>query len=374
VLLELGAALRERGDLARADSMFARAVETAAAAGRPHLRSRALVERSSLHAVVDPEVEADELLEVAREAIDVFEAERDDLGLAKAGIHVAYVHWMHCRCGEMEGVLERALLHARRAGAEHEVSVILSALARAAFVGPRPVPEGVERCRELREAHTSAALRAECDYLLGALEAMQGRFDEARTLIGRGKVVLAEFGLNVRLASLQAYALLAELSAGAPVAAERELRPGYEALARMGERSYLSTVAGYLARAVYEQGRYDEADELTRVSEEAASRDDIISQVLWRQARAKVAARHGEAKLATRLAHEAVALARKTDSMNMCADSLHDAALAVALLGRTGEATPLLEEAKSLYEGKGNVVSAALVDRRLQGTLRQATA
>jgi class 3 adenylate cyclase/tetratricopeptide (TPR) repeat protein len=357
-LVELGSALRERGDLTRAGSTFAEAVETAGRADRPHLRSRALIECSSLRAFLNPNAEADELLAVANEAIAVFESTEDDLGLAKAWIHVADAHWMRGRCGEMEPVLERALVHARNASAEHEVSGILSGLARVSYFGPRPVDEAVGRCRQLREAHTSAALRAECDYLLGALLAMQGRFDEARVLINQGKVVLAEFGLNVRLASLQAYACLAELSAGDPAAAERELRPGYEALAQMGERSYLSTVAGYLARAVYEQGRYSDADELTRVGEDAASKDDVISQVLWRQARAKVAARRGDQADATRLAAEAVELARETDAINMYADSLQAQAVALELLGHRRKAQPLFEDAKALYESKGNTVAA----------------
>ena len=371
-LVELAQALRERGDLERAESTLAAAVETADATGSAHVRSLALIEQSSLRAAVDPEVGADGLLAVAEEAIDVFHSEGDDLGLAKALIHVADAHWMRCRCGEMETVLEQALPHARRAGAEPAVSSILSALARTTFVGPRPVPDGVTRCRELREAHTSAALRGECDYLLGALLAMEGRFEEARTLISRGKVMLAEFGLNMRLASVQMYSCLVELYAGDAVAAERELRPGYEALASMGERSYLSTVAGYLARAVYEQGRHDDADELSRVGEEAASRDDVVSQILWRQTRAKVAAARGEEHLALGLAREAVGLSGKTDFVTTHADSLRSEAVALELLGKNGRAAPLLEESRALYEAKGHLVAAAdcttALDRVVQAT------
>jgi predicted ATPase/class 3 adenylate cyclase len=373
-LVHLGSALRERGDLSRADSVLGDACAVADAAGRSDLCARARVERSALRGFIDPAVGADDLLAVAQEAIAVFEAADDDLGLARAWLHVADVHWMRCRCGDMEVVLERALVHARRSGADHEVAAILSALARAAFIGPRPVDQGLQRCRELREAHISAALRAECDYLLGALEAMRGHFEEARTLVSQGKVVLADFGLNVRLASYQTYACLTELSAGDSVAAERELRPGYEALAEMGERSYLSTIAGYLARAVYEQGRLDDAEELTRVSEDAASRDDIASQVLWRQCRAKVAATRGEAQVAERLAGEAVELANKTDFALMRADSLHDAAITYALLGRGQDAVPLIEEARSLYEAKGDVVSSSRLEPRLRAALAQPTA
>src|SRR5262249_22675462 len=288
-------------------------------------------ERSALRSVIDPAVSADDLLAVAEDTIPVFEASEDDLGLAQAWLHVAEAHWMRCSSAEVEGGVERAAVQARRAGADREGSGILRAIARPTIMGPRPVPDCARRCRELREAHTSPALRAECDFLIAWLEGMLGHFDEARLLLGQAKVVLADYGLVVRLASLQTYAGLVELCAGDPAAAERELRSGYEALAEMDERSYLSTLTGYLARAVVEQRRYDEADELTRVSEEAASQDDVISQVLWRQSRAKVAAARSEDEHAIQLGEEAVGLARETDFVNLCADSLQAHAVALEL-------------------------------------------
>ena len=50
-----------------------------------------------------------------------------------------------------------------------------------------------------------------------------------------------------------------ELLAGDYEAAERELRDGSEALERMGERGYRSSVAAFRARALYGQGRLNEA-------------------------------------------------------------------------------------------------------------------
>ena len=60
--------------------------------------------------------------------------------------------------------------------------------------------------------------------------------------------------------------------------------------------SWLSTVAGILAEAVYAQGRYDEAMRFTRISEELAGAEDVYSHVLWRSVRAKVLARRGETR------------------------------------------------------------------------------
>lgn len=55
----------------------------------------------------------------------------------------------------------------------------------------------------------------------------------------------------------------AELFAGDPVAAERELRRGPEVLERMGEKSALSTVVAVLSQAAHEQGRFEEAERLS---------------------------------------------------------------------------------------------------------------
>ena len=56
-----------------------------------------------------------------------------------------------------------------------------------------------------------------------------------------------------------------ELLAGNPLAAEMELRKDYEALERMGDRYYRSTLAGMLAEALYQQARYDELLEQEQV-------------------------------------------------------------------------------------------------------------
>ena len=96
--------------------------------------------------------------------------------------------------------------------------------------------------------------------MLAVLEAMLGRFASAREHYRRSESASTELGLNLQLASLRMYAGWAELLAGDAPAAERELRIGYEALERMGEQSYLSTTAAYLARAVFAQARYEEAE------------------------------------------------------------------------------------------------------------------
>jgi tetratricopeptide (TPR) repeat protein len=262
----------------------------------------------------------------------------------------------------MDEVLERARAYAQHAGDRREISWILGAMCRVALVGPRPVEEAITRCLEIRrQARGEPALQPVIDSMLAVLEAMRGRFEQARDHYHRSRSALEELGLNVQLAALRMYAGWVELVAGDPTAAEGELRPGYEALRRMGEQAYLSTTAAFLARAVLAQERYEEAERLTEVSDDAASEDDLITHVMWRGTRARTFARRGEVARAERLARESVELSRQTDCVNMQADALVDLAETLRLLHRSGDAAGPFEEALQLYEEKGNVVSAAAI-------------
>jgi class 3 adenylate cyclase/tetratricopeptide (TPR) repeat protein len=362
VLLDLGTALREGGDLTRADAVLARATEVAGAAGRQNLRWRAVVERSSLAAYLDPDVRADDLLRVAGEAVSVFEQSGDELGLASAFLHVAEVHWMRCQCGKMEEALERAIVHADRAGSPRERSWALGSLCRAALLGPRSVEAAIERCDRTRSrSRGDPVVAAYADSCTAVLEAMRGRPDEARELYERTQRTLEDIGMNVLLASMRIYAGWVELILGEPAFAARELQVGYDALARIGERAYLSTTAAFLARALQALGKDDDAERLTRVSEESASRDDIGSQVIWRGTRARVLAARGDED-AVDLASTAVALSRGTDFVNVQADALVDFAATMQALARHDEALRALGAASQLYSSKGNVVSATAVE------------
>jgi ATP/maltotriose-dependent transcriptional regulator MalT len=147
--------------------------------------------------------------------------------------------------------------------------------------------------------------------------------------------------------------------AGDPEAAERDLRRDYEALEEMGEKYLLSTVAAELAGVLADQHRDEEAERYTEVAEELAAGDDLTSQALWRSVRAEVLARRGKDAEAQSLAREATGLLGETDSLVAQADALLALADVVALGGHEEEALARTREALSLYEQKGDVVSAA---------------
>ena len=165
---------------------------------------------------------------------------------------------------------EKAAGHAHLAGDEREELEDWSWVPLALWGGPTPVDEAIERCRSVldktagdRKA-TSTAL-----FTMGKLEAMRGRFDEARKLIASSKSTLNEIALPIWMAGpLTQMAGWVEILAGDPAAAESILRPGVEALREIGELAWMSTVAAILAEAVYSQRRDDEAERFILVSEE----------------------------------------------------------------------------------------------------------
>jgi tetratricopeptide (TPR) repeat protein len=248
---------------------------------------------------------------------------------------------------------ERALLHVRRAGDRFEETEIVTWLSVALGLGPTPASQAVQRCKQLlAETAGNPVLKATLLGVLGYLESMQNRLSEARQFFDKGRQVMDELGEIIWIYWL--WALLAD-----PVSGERELRWATELLKRIGEKSHYSSTAAVLARATYSQGRYDEAEELSRAAEAASRPNDVHGQISWRSIQAKVLAHRGELGAAEELAREALAFAEESDFLNTHADALMDFAVVLRLASRPDGAASAVEEAIHLYEQKGNVVSAA---------------
>jgi tetratricopeptide (TPR) repeat protein len=133
------------------------------------------------------------------------------------------------------------------------------------------------------------------------------------------------------------------------------------------ETGVRSTLLGFHAEALYRLGRYDEAARSTRKSEEIASLDDVLSQVLWRSVRGKVIAQAGDPERAHTLSSEAVDLLEASDGLDMRGDVFLNRAEVLRIAGRTEEARADADKALALYEQKRNIVSA----RRARNTLAQ---
>ena len=187
ILIELGAALRECARLSESDAALAEAIEASRTAGDRSLEARAEIEQcfTRLYSDVPPLAEFAQLADrVAAVAPD------DDLVMAKARTLAGLVQLTGCRMGAAEISLEQAWMHAQRVGERPSAQLALAVFARTALFGPRPVGEALARTSELAgRAHGDPLLVAPLKTTQAALEAMRGRFPEARALYAEAHVL-----------------------------------------------------------------------------------------------------------------------------------------------------------------------------------------
>jgi class 3 adenylate cyclase/tetratricopeptide (TPR) repeat protein len=371
VLLRLGEVLVETGELARAEETLDEAERLAKEAGDAAMIANAAILRLVLMESVDPKHLGKDAELGAAGHIAILEELGDEVGLAKAWRLVGDLHWQRCRYAAADVALARAISHARRAGAAREEAECLGNYVGSGIYGPAHVREVERRCQELLASEEGVAGReAPALRALASVRAMEGRFEEARDLAGRARAILEEFGFRMRASWVWETSGEIEMLAGDSVAAEDALRKGLDSAVAMGEQGFQSTVAAMLGHALVEQGRLEEADELTRESEATAADDDMASQVLWRSTRARVLAESDALSDGEVLAREAIALVEQTDDVNMHGHTLVDLALVLVAAGRFEEAVWRLDEAIALFTGKGNMVAAEIARRRVEAIRR----
>jgi class 3 adenylate cyclase/tetratricopeptide (TPR) repeat protein len=356
---DLTDALMLAGNFERADQVATAAIEAAEDSRHGLL---ALLLRSDVRTFTEPEGSLERLRSIAESALPELEKAHDDKGLARAWAAIAWTHHIATRFQPAIDAFERAFAHARRASDERQANQALIQIGIDLIYGPTPAEEAIRRCKAVLE-DTSISRWGAMGFMdaLAVHEAMLGDFDAARELIERVRTMTEDLGLARGLPFIlrAEHGWIVETLAGDHKAAEREIRVAYEALEQMGEKGLLSTQAARLGQSLYAQQRYVEAENYAKISEQAGASDDIVTQMLWRQVRAKTLARRGRVEDAEDLARDAVALAEPTDALDMRADGLVDLAEVLRLIGRTDETTGVLEGAVRLYEQKGDVVSAA---------------
>jgi class 3 adenylate cyclase/tetratricopeptide (TPR) repeat protein len=309
---------------------------------------------------VEPIDAADELDALVGEALPRFEAAGDDLAQSIAYRARGDASNMRAQMDRMAAAYEQAAAHAGPAG----LTALVGYQSHARFHGSTPLTELLawqdeQDPREQRSywlrTHRATAL------------AMLGRIDEGRALFADVRAELAERGgASVVVAALLAYGLVIELHAGDLRAAVAAGEESCRLRAELGRWPEYSTVAATLAAAYCELGQLDDAEEWAARGAERGATDDAITQMLWRQARARVLARRGEHDEAERLAREAVDIAETTEDLGSKAESRADLGEVLALAGRPQEAAEALEEALARFEAKENLVMANRMRERLE--------
>jgi class 3 adenylate cyclase/DNA-binding winged helix-turn-helix (wHTH) protein len=358
LLPDLGAALIEAGRLTDADRVLGEAARAAAAAGDECAGARVLVHEQFLRLERGESSGTAEAAAVIERVVPVFERGGDYVGLCEQLRLRAWLYWIEAQADAAARAWEQAAAYAHRAGAEHERTEILRWVAVSLVLGPTPVADGIRRCEGIRrEVSGNPAAAADVLQALAALHAMEGRFDHARELLADSSAVFEDLGLTLTTVAGHDRALV-ELLAGDPVAAEQCLRVGYSTLEQMGETNLLSTSAAYLAQALLAQQRDEEAEHFAELSDEMATADDLLTQIVWRGVRARTLAGRGRFEEAELVAREAVALAQRTDFINHKGDALVDFAIVMRQAGHPEQARAALADGLRLYQQKGNIAAA----------------
>jgi tetratricopeptide (TPR) repeat protein len=120
----------------------------------------------------------------------------------------------------------------------------------------------------------------------------------------------------------------------------------------------------WMSRELALAGRYDEAEQCVARAQEHPAHSPI-AEAHWRQGAALVHAHRGEQAEAERLASEAVAKTRMTDSPRRQADAFCDLAEVLEVAGRREDALAAWQEALDRYERKGVIPLARRVRERL---------
>ena len=340
--------------------------ERAAAAGDRSCELCARIRQGIIRLYVAPEGATEQLAALVDEALPLFEATDDDFGLFLSHSALAQIAHMRSKMDTALRALERALDHAERLELPHLATVLEGPRGAARLFGSTPVPEFLGWLDEQEKSHRGTLSPHLVLHRAMAL-AMIGRFVDARAIIADLCSKLADQGSTIALALAIGHAYPeVELLADDPAAAAEFAEHGCLLLEQAGDKALLSTALGYLAQAQYQSGQFDAAANSAARAAELGASDDAITQMLWRQVRAKVLARRDEPVEAERLAREAIAIAAETDTISFLADTHSDLAEVLTLGGRTTEARAPLEQALTHYERKGSLVMAERTRTRLR--------
>jgi tetratricopeptide (TPR) repeat protein len=357
-LMDAGVSLVAVADYTGAAEILGEAAD--AARGDHVVLARIRIEQTFVQVVVD--ASGGDVVAEAERSIPLFEAAHDDAALARAWSFLALRGSITGDFTGVESAADHALLHARRTDDRRlELQAIRNVVGEAIGWGPRSVSEDLARLERMRgELADDRLATAYFDNKRALLHAMSGEIDAARERWGRALGSVLELGDVNAIGYVSQEGAVIELLADDPAAAEAIARRSFDLLSSVGS-SVASVAADQLAEALYRQGRFDEAEEMTRFSEDFGMAADDPFSAPWMLVRGKILARRGAFDDAETLARNGVALLSPTGFLIDRASSLVDLAEVLGRSGKREEAERSLQDALALFEEKGNVVSAAKV-------------
>jgi class 3 adenylate cyclase/tetratricopeptide (TPR) repeat protein len=361
--LELGDILLQVGD-SEASVALGRALTDKARRLGDHvgeLCGRIIEVRALTH--TDAQVGLEALEPLLAQAIPIFTAAGNDRALYLGYTTLGEAANINCRADEWLDACESALRSAQNLHKPHLASAVMPALGAARFFGSTPVTDMLawldERERDYPGHLFNRSMRA-------AALSMLGRFDEARTLIDTSASSFLDRGDPIGYALATAHvATEIELLAQQPERALEQSLLGCRVFEDLGETAWFSTALGYQAEALYELGRLDDAFAATARAAELGADDDLATQIIWRQVRAKVLARRGDGTAAVEMAAEASAIGERTDYGTHRAIAYEDMAETLAMAGHADGARDACRRAIELYTSKGNIAGQRRAEEQL---------
>jgi class 3 adenylate cyclase len=343
------------------------AAERARAAGDEAGQTLALVVAAQARLQFADHPDADELERLAQTALPLLQQADDHVGLARVWLALGRgVANLRGHFDQWAKAAEQALHHWRLTGhGQHPFG--LSALAYALIFGSRPADEALRTLDSVLPPNPHPRM----PLVRASLLAMLGRLDDAWALaIPAGERARELSGDALGEEELAWIAALA----GDFASATSHLARTCDMFERQGSRAALSTSAPLLGRYLCALGRYEEAESLAQLGRELGGKQDLVTQMLWRQVQALVNASRGERIAAERLAREAIPLAERTDGLNYQGDALCDLADVLAAAGRTDDAAATLEQALERYERKKNLAMVGQARTKLEELRKAAPA
>jgi class 3 adenylate cyclase/tetratricopeptide (TPR) repeat protein len=338
------------GTVQALEEIARRAAEAGDTAGAAVARVRAADQRLFTASGGPPDrIEAE-----ARALIPLLEAEGDHDGLVRIWDTLASLALAREQHEEWARRIEQTIFHARKIGRPG-----LFGLGPALGLGPRPADEALAVLEPLLVEHPDPYALNWHALLLG----MRGRFDEAWAEAEATTERWREL-TGIRSSGAVQMGWLAQL-AGDHERAIRHFRLACEVWEEQGHFAYLSTFLPEIGRSLCALGRFEEAEPLADRGRELGAEDDIATQSLWRQVKARVLAHRGEYEEAERLAREAVAIYGETDALNYQGDAWCQLAEVLLEAGQVKEATEAFEQALDRYQRKRNLTLADRTRRRM---------
>ncbi|MEW6060035.1 MAG: adenylate/guanylate cyclase domain-containing protein [Actinomycetota bacterium] len=364
-LVALGWAHLDAASLNEGRRVFAEALDAARAAGDERAEAHAELGGTFADCLFDPEGAAETATALLERLVPRFEAWGDDRGLARAYYSRAQIPWIHCQFGRAREDCTLALRHARAAGDGTFERVAATTRVVGGILGS----SHVDQIRaDLAEIAPHVARLPSLRHLTGmgegVIAGLQGRFDEARRLLGEAQAVSAEI-LGRENGALLAWSRHVEMLAGDPAAAEAYARRSYEWLHGAGDLAHSSTAAGDLAITLLELGRTEDARRLAAECRETSASDDMANQFIWRAVDARLLAAEGRLDEAAGLIREAARWAEQTDMLFDQAQIALEEANICRMAGRMEDARSALRRAREAAQRKGATVLVERADRRL---------